>query len=161
MIIRSPDGNQLLCLTRENSRTYNALMTVSNDEGDTWAEMLELPGSLTGDRHVARYAPDGRLVVTFRDTTHETSTKGDFVAWIGMYEDIVNLREGQYRVRLLKNYGAPGDTGYAGLEVLPDGTLVSTTYCVLKKGQQPVVVSVRFKMEEVDAKAKLLDKDTS
>ena len=84
---------------------------------------------------------------------HDSPTKGDFVAWVGTYDDIVNLREGQYRVRLLDNHGRPGDTGYAGLEVLPNGTFVSTTYCVLEKGQQPLVVSVRFSLDEIDRAA--------
>jgi len=115
--------------------------------------MTELPGSLTGDRHIAHYVPDGRIVVTFRDTTHISPTRGDFVAWVGTYNDIVNGQEGQYRVRLLDNKSGPGDTGYAGLELLPNGTLVSTTYCVLKQGEKPLVVSVRFNMEEIDAKS--------
>ena len=125
----------------------------SDDEGETWPEMQELPWELTGDRHIARYAPDGRLVVTFRDRARGSSTHGDFVAWVGAYDDIEAGRPGQYRVRLLKNYGRPGDTGYAGLEVLPDGTMVSTTYCVLQPGQQPLVVSVRFTMQDIDAAA--------
>ena len=152
-LIRSPDGQQILCLMRENSRTYNALMMVSHDEGETWSEMVELPGTLTGDRHIARYAPDGRMVVTFRDTVPESPTYADFVAWVGTYDDILHGREGQYRVRLLDNKSKPGDTGYAGLELLPDGTFVSTTYCVLEEGEMPLVVSVRFKLEEIDAKA--------
>jgi len=32
-LIRSPDGKQLLCLMRENSRRLNSLMMVSDDEG--------------------------------------------------------------------------------------------------------------------------------
>ena len=32
-----------------------------------------------------KYAPDGRLFITFRDTTHESPTKGDWVAWVGRY----------------------------------------------------------------------------
>ena len=86
----------------------------SDDEGESWSEMQELPWELTGDRHIARYAPDGRMVVTFRDTARGSSTYGDFVAWVGSYEDIEAGRPGQYRVRLLKNHGRPGDTGYAG-----------------------------------------------
>ena len=69
--------------------------------------------------------------------------------WVGTYEDVLEGREGEYRVRLLKNYGRPGDTGYAGLELLPDGAFVSTTYCVLAEGEQPLVVSVGFRMEEI------------
>ncbi len=149
-IVRSPDGNELACLMRENSRRYNSMISFSRDEGRTWTHPVELPGALTGDRHVARYAPDGRLVIVFRDMAHETPTKGDFVGWIGTYADLRNRREGQYRVRLVDNQGSPFDTGYAGLELLPDGTFVATTYAVTQKGEMPLILSVRFKMEELD-----------
>ncbi len=149
-VIRSPDGDQLLMLLRENSRRLNSFYCVSNDEGETWSEPKQLPGALTGDRHVLRYAKDGRLVVTFRDRTHDTPTHGDFVAWVGTYEDILQGREGQYRVRLLDNKKG-ADTGYAGLEVLPNGTFVATTYCHLYEGKPPLIASVRFKLRELDA----------
>ncbi len=152
-LIHSPDGGQILCLARENSRRYNSLWMASSYEGETWTEMRELPWELTGDRHVARYAPDGRLVVTFRDMAPGSSTYGDFVAWVGSYDDVAAGRLGQYRVRLLQNHGRPGDTGYAGLDVLPDGTMVSTTYCAIEPGQQPLVVSLRFTLEEIDEAA--------
>jgi len=151
--IRSPDGRQILSLMRENSRRLNSLMIVSDDEGETWSEPAELPGSLTGDRHMPRYAHDGRLVVTFRDMAHISPNRGDFVAWVGTYEDIITGREGQYRVRLLQQHGAFGDCGYAGLELLPDGTFVATTYVVHKPGEKNSVISVRFTLEELDAKA--------
>jgi hypothetical protein len=150
--VRSPDGSQLALLLRENSRQYNSMVVFSDDEGKTWTEPVELPASLTGDRHVSRYAPDGRLVVVFRDTTHVSPTKGDFVAWVGTYDDIVHGREGQYRVCLLDNRKG-ADTGYAGLELLPDGTFVATTYCHLEEDKPPLVASVRFKLKEIDAKA--------
>jgi hypothetical protein len=153
--VRSPDGRQLAILLRENSRKLNSFVSFSNDEGKTWSKPKPVPGALTGDRHVARYAPDGRLVIVFRDMTHESPTKGDFVAWVGTYDDIVKGRQGQYRVRLLDNKSGPGDTGYAGLELLPDGTFVTTTYCVLKTGEKPLVVCVRFKMQDIDAIAAL------
>ena len=154
-VIRSPDGKQLLALLRENSRRYNSLMMVSNDEGETWSEMRELPASLTGDRHLARYAPDGRIVCPFRDVAIDSPTKGDFCAWVGTYDDIVNGREGQYRVRLLDS-PVKGDLGYPGLELLPDGTFAATTYAVVGKGEKQSVVSVRFKMDDLDEKAKAL-----
>jgi len=150
--IRSPDGKQLALLLRENSRKHNSFVVFSNDEGETWSDPVELPGALTGDRHVGRYAPDGRLVVVFRDTTHESPTKGDFVAWVGTYQDIVEGREGQYRVRLLDNKKG-ADCGYPGLELLPDGTFIATTYGHWVEGEPPFIVSVRFKLEEIDAKA--------
>ena len=153
--IRSPNGKQIALLLRENSRKYNSFVVFSNDEGRTWSEPVELPGALTGDRHTGRYAPDGRLFITFRDTTHESPTKGDWVGWIGKYEDIVNSQEGQYRVRLMDNHKA-ADCAYPGLELLPDGTFVTTTYGHWIEGESPFIVSVRFKLEEIDAKARLM-----
>src|SRR5690606_36161398 len=75
--IRSPDGKQLAVLLRENSRKLNSFVIFSSDEGETWSEPVQAPGSLTGDRHTGKYAPDGRLVITFRDTTRKSPTKGD------------------------------------------------------------------------------------
>ncbi|NLE39410.1 MAG: hypothetical protein GX621_15420 [Pirellulaceae bacterium] len=150
--IRSPDGKQLAVLLRENRRLRNSHVIFSNDEGKTWTEPRELPGALTGDRHTAKYAPDSRLFVSFRDTTLDSPTKGDWVGWVGTYDDIVKGREGQYRVRLMDNRNGR-DCAYPGVEVLPDGTFVVTTYGHWVKGESPFIVSVRFTMDELDAKA--------
>lgn len=149
-LIRSPDGKQLAMLLRENSRQFNSMLTISNDEGRTWSEPVELPGALTGDRHQAAYAPDGRLFISFRDMAHESPTRGDWVGWVGTYEDIVAGREGQYRVRLKDNKKG-NDTAYPGVEVLPDGTFVVTTYGHWTEGEQPYILSVRFTLDELDA----------
>lgn len=151
-MVRSPDGNQLAVLFRENARKHNSFAIFSDDEGETWTEPRELPGALTGDRHTCRYVPDGRLVISFRDTTHESPTKGDWVAWVGTYEDIVEGREGQYRIRLMDNHRG-ADCAYPGVEVLPDGTVVTTTYGHWTPGESPYIVSVRLKLEEIDAMA--------
>ncbi|MEQ1631210.1 MAG: M60 family metallopeptidase, partial [Planctomycetota bacterium] len=45
------------------------------------------------------------------------------------------------------------DCGYPGLEVLPDGTFVATTYGHWEKGKEPFVVSTRFTIAELDAMA--------
>jgi hypothetical protein len=146
-LVRSPDGSQLAVLLRENRRTLNAFLILSDDEGCSWSEPVELPGALTGDRHVGKYAPDGRLVISFRDTTHESPTQGDWVAWVGTYDDLVNGREGQVRIRLMDNHH-DWDCAYPALELLPDGTFVATTYGHWTPGQAPYIVSVRFKLEE-------------
>ncbi len=148
-ILRSPDGNQLAVLLREESRTRNGHAMFSNDEARTWTQPCELPGALTGDRHTGKYAPDGRLFISFRDMTHNSPTRGDWVGWVGRYEDIVQGREGQYRVRLMRNYQGV-DCAYPGVEVLPDGTFVVTTYGHWIQGESPCIVSVRFTLQELD-----------
>lgn len=150
--VRSPDGGTLALLLRENSRQHNSFVIFSTDEGRTWSEPRELPAALTGDRHTGRYAPDGRLLVSFRDTTRESATRGDWVAWVGTWEDIVLGREGQYRVRLMDNRQG-FDCAYPGVEVLPDGTFVTTTYGHWTEGEAPYIVSVRLRLEELDARA--------
>ena len=73
-IIRSPDGKQLAALLRENSRRRNSFVIFSNDEGKTWSAPRELPAALTGDRHTGKYAPDGRLFISFRDMPARMTT---------------------------------------------------------------------------------------
>ncbi len=150
-VVRSPDGKQIAVLLRENSRKYNSFVIFSDDEGLTWSEPRELPAALTGDRHVGKYAPDGRLFVSFRDTTHVSPTKGDWVGWVGTYDDIVQGKEGQYRVRIMDNTKG-ADCTYPGVELLPDGAFVTTTYGHWTEGEPAYVVSVRFKLQELDQK---------
>lgn len=148
-LVRSPNGKQLLCLIRENVK-HVALGMVGDDEGQTWSEAKPLPEGLFGDRHMARYAADGRLVVCFRDTGKASPTKTHFVAWVGRYEDILAGRDGQYRIKLLHSFKG-GDCGYPGLELLPDGTFVATTYIKYREGEEKnSVVSTRFKLAETD-----------
>jgi hypothetical protein len=78
-------------------------------------------------------------------------TRGDWVAWVGTYQDIKQGREGQYRVRLMKNH-READCAYPGVEVLPDGTIVATTYGHWTQGEEPYIVSVRLKLSELDAR---------
>ena len=155
-IIRSPDGKQLCVLLRENARRRNSFVIFSNDEGENWTNPRELPASLTGDRHTGRYSKDGRLFISFRDRTHDTPTFGDWVAWVGTYSDILNGREGQYRVRLMDNHRS-ADCAYPPVEILPDDTIVTTTYGHWTKGESPYIVSVRLKLSELDAMAERKD----
>ncbi|NUL82648.1 MAG: exo-alpha-sialidase [Armatimonadetes bacterium] len=149
--VRSPDGKRLAVLLRENRRVKRSHVMFSSDEGKTWSVPRELPLELTGDRHTAKYAPDGRLVVSFRDMASGSPTWGDWVVWVGTFEDIEQGRPGQYRVRLMDNLKG-SDCAYPGVEALPDGTFVCATYGHWAEGEQPYIVSVRFKLQEFDQK---------
>jgi hypothetical protein len=147
--IRSPDGKQIAVLLRENTRKFHSHIIFSDDEGKTWTEPKELPLSLTGDRHTGKYAPDGRIFFTFRDMAPKSPTQGDWVGWVGTYDDLKSQKPGQYRVRILDNTKG-FDSSYPGLELLPDGTFVTTTYGHWTKNQPPYIMSVRFKLSELD-----------
>ena len=99
---------------------------------------------------MVRYLPDGRIISVFRDMAPNSPTKGHFVAWVGTYRDATDGLSGQYRVKLLHSYAGP-DCGYPGLELLPDGTIVATTYIKYHPGEEKhSVVSVRFTIKELD-----------
>jgi hypothetical protein len=146
--VRSPDGKEIALLLRENRRVRNSHLMVSTDEGESWGAPRELPAALTGDRHAAKYLKDGRLFVSFRDMAPSSPTKGDWIAWVGTYGDLVRGREGQLRIRLMDNLEG-GDCAYPGVEVLPDGTVVTTTYGHWTAGEQPYIVAVRLKPDDI------------
>jgi len=149
--VRSPDGTEIALLLRENRRAKRSHVMFSQDEGRNWTPPQELPASLCGDRHVARYGSDGRLFVSFRDTAKDSTTAGDWIGWVGRYEDLKAETEaaGTFRVRLGDNHQA-WDCAYPGVEALPDGTFVVTTYGHWEAGQPPFVVCRRFSLSELD-----------
>ena len=150
-VFRSPDNNELCCLMRENTHTGNSLMMFSRDEGNSWTDPVDTPWGLSGDRHMGVYTKDGRLVIAFRDRAPESPTRGHFVAWVGTYKDILNNKPGEYRVKLLHSY-AGTDCGYPGMELLPDGTIIATTYIKYRDdSRKHSVVSTRFNIWETDA----------
>lgn len=151
-VFRSPDGGELCCLMRENTHKGRSLIMYSQDEGETWSEPVDTSWGLTGDRHMGVQLPDGRWVIAFRDQAINSPTKGHFVAWVGTYDEIKNGTPGDYRVKLLHSYAKrTGDCGYPGINVLPDGTIVATTYIKYDDGpEKHSVVSTRFTIAELD-----------
>ena len=154
--VSSDDGRQWAVLLRENRRLKNSHVIFSDDQGATWTEPRELPESLTGDRHTGVRTSDGRLFISFRDMAKSSPTRGDWVAWVGTYQDIVQGKEGQYRIRLMKNHKGT-DCAYPGVERLPDDTIVATTYGHWTAGESPYIVSIRLRLQELDAMGRELD----
>lgn len=153
-VVRSPDGKQLALLARENSRTYNSQIMFSDNEGATWTEPRPMPQELNGDRHAIVYLPDGRLYISFRDQQpkgQNSPTYGDWVAWVGTYQDLVNGRPGQYRIRLKDNKPDDNsDCAYPAITVFPSGELLNITYGHWIANEEPYELAVRFSIEMTD-----------
>ena len=142
-MFRSPDGKRIVGLARSQSHNNPATLIYSDDEGETWSRPMDLPGTLAGERHKAMYDPvSGRLVITFREILYDKNGNnqfdgaddwvcGDWGAWVGTYEQLMNQEEGDYRLRLSEDWANnrySGDTGYTGMAVLEDGTFILNTY---------------------------------
>lgn len=142
-MFRSPDGSRIVGLARSQSHNNPATLIYSDDEGQTWSKPMDLPGSLAGERHKAHYDPvSGRLVITFREIKYDLNADGQFggnddwtcgewVAWVGSYDQLMNQENGDYKITLCEdwaNNAKSGDTGYAGFVVLDDGTLIMDSY---------------------------------
>lgn len=152
-LVRSPDGKEWAVLLRENRRRENSHILFSRDEGRTWTSPRPMTGDLTGDRHTAVATPDGRLFISFRDMA-DSATRGDWVAWVGRYQDLVENRPGEYRIRLMDNQKGT-DCAYPGVEILADETIVTTTYGHWVEGEDPYIMSVRLRLSETDKLLKL------
>ncbi len=141
-MFRSPDGKRIVALVRSQSHQHLSTMIYSDDEGETWSKPVELPGSLAGERHKAFYDPiSGKLLVVFREIKYDINkdgiiTSGDWMCgdwgmWVGTYEQLMNLEDGEYSVTLAKDWTQStysGDTGYSGVVVLEDGTIILDSY---------------------------------
>lgn len=177
-IIRSPDGNELAALFRVNAKNSYSFVSFSTDEGVTWSEPQTMSQELTGERHKAEYDPaTGKLIITMRNIHHPEVPNGKdpdddwqsrgWVAWIGDYEDLKHGADGKgdMLVKLAHTYGTSGteitefanaDTGYAGLVVLADGTVVTTSYGTFSPvgselGGKTYVMTKQFKIADLAA----------
>lgn len=183
-MFRSPDGKRIVGLARSQSHNNPATLIYSEDEGETWSRPMDLPGSLAGERHKAVYDPvSGRLLITFREINYDLNGNGkfdggndwkagDWAAWVGTYEDLMEQNEGQYRILIDEdwaNNAKSGDTGYAGIVVQPDGTFIMDSYGHWDKAfseswQGGVTTDLcyirqaKFKLSDMDKAAGIADK---
>jgi len=163
-VIRSPKDNTIALLFRENSRKYPSQIMFSHNEAKTWSSPKPLPHELVGDRHTAVYLPDGRLYISFRDNQPRESTsnfefdwvksaysptQGDWIAWVGTFQDLVDGTSGQYRIRL-KDNKTDGDSAYPTITVFPDGEILNITYGHWEVDQNPYEIAVRFNIALTD-----------
>ena len=151
---KSPNGNEIAVLLRDNSRLYNSFVIVSGDGGKTWSEPREVCASLTGDRHMATYLDDGRLFISLRDKKKNSDLENNWVAWVGRYEDAVSGNVGDCRIFLKQHHftdteQAPADCAYSCVEKLFDGTVFVATYGRWEKGSEHYILGIHLSKEEL------------
>ncbi len=179
-IIRSDGGkgDELCLIGRSNSKKRNAIISFSQDEGLTWSEPKEVPDSLNGERHKVVYTNDGRLFITFRSIVRGETSKDwiseGWIAWVGTYDDLKNGNAGQYTIKIAHTYlqgntqiqySANGDTGYCGNVLLPDGTIVTSSYGCFSCEKftsdnsefKTSICSKRINLADIDALVALLE----
>lgn len=138
-LIRSPDHTTIAALFRNqahnNSGSYIAF---SNDEGQTWSDLKQMPSVLDGERHQGAYFKDGRLIILFREmilrgVNNSQWYCGELGAWVGTFLDLQKGGIGQYLICLKRDYtpnAKSGDCGYSTLDLLPDGSMFMSSYGV-------------------------------
>jgi len=180
-VIRSDAGlgDELCLIARSNGKSgkknYNSMIMFSGDEGKTWSEPKPVLAPLNGERHKAVYVGD-RLFITFRSIERDPvlvkqyKEKGrnwysqGWVAWVGSYSDLKQGQAGEYRIKLAHTYlpkqaspapVANADTGYSGVVVLEDGTIVCCSYGTFgnktsKGAYKTYIAGKRIKLEDLD-----------
>lgn len=176
-VIRSDagEGDQLCLLARSNganrSKELNSFISISNDEGKTWSEPKFVPAAVNGERHKAEWIKDAngndRLFITFRSINKDIKKMAQssevigsgngkwysegWIAWVGTYDDLINLKEGQYRIKLAHTYlpgqtksemNANGDCGYSGNIVFDDGyKIMTSTYGMFSSKRDKTIIA--------------------
>lgn len=144
----SPDRSTLAVLLRENRRRNFSQIMFTKNGGKSWTSPRAVSLELTGDRHTVKRLPDGRYFITYRDMAMGSPYWGDWVAWIGTWDDIVLGRSGQFKLRLKDNKDG-SDCAYPGLEILPDGSIFAATYGHWESGKEPYILSIRFSSADI------------
>ena len=153
--IKSPDGREIAVFSRDHSRSGNSLVIVSRDGGETWSEPREVCASLTGDRHMATYLEDGRLLISLRDHKKHSDLENNWVAWVGSYEQAISGTPGDCRIFLKRHHftdteSVPWDCAYPCVEKLEDGTVFLATYGRWEKNQAHYIMSIRLSKDELE-----------
>lgn len=144
LVIRNPEGNELMMLMRANNKNSKSMYSVSRDEGITWSEPKVTSLDLTGERHKAVCLDDNKIMITMRKIDYYNGkikksnfySRG-FCAWIGNYDDIKSEQNGLGDlIKIEHTYKdvdeitaiADADTGYAGIIKTSQGNVIVVSY---------------------------------
>ena len=173
-IIRNPDTDTLILISRAEKRVTRSLIAFSDDEGDSWYGLKELPYELSGDRHKAEYdATTGKVLISFRQmipvkrsaVSAYNRISGGWYAWVGTFADLMSYAnddasddsKGEYLIELgktdyfAKPYKAVIDNGYSGV-VCVNGTFNVVGYGSFDPaGVTRYIISRTFTLADIEA----------
>ena len=139
------DNDTLVAFLRENSMLgYDCMKTISNDNGETWGEVINFP--LPGcHRPVARYLNDGQIFITHRFVQGGKGWLGTWTQnFFGAFTDTASVlaetrNEAWTRIFPIDfDRSSKSDLGYSGHVQFPDGEIYVVNYIVddaVDKGQ--------------------------
>ena len=162
-IIRAPDDT-LVMLTRNEARGgHTSMISISQDEGQTWSEPKYLPSYLSGDRFQAAIDDStGKLLLSFRQivpygqnalSLDKFMTKG-WVLWVGNLADLIDYANGQFtgdilgEKLILLGADSSGDCGYSGV-VASNGTVTAVSYGYFDTSGNPIIRAVNFEYMDI------------
>lgn len=173
-IIRNPENDALILISRAEKRVSRSLIAFSYDEGETWEGLKELPYELCGDRHKAEYdETTGKVLISFRQmipvkrsaVSIYNRISGGWYAWVGTFDDLMSYAnddasddsKGEYLIELgktdyfAKPYQAVIDNGYSGV-VCVDGTFNVVGYGSFDSaGTTRYIISRTFTLAQIEA----------
>lgn len=141
-LFRSPDEEYIWALGRTQSHLYPSVKFYSEDEGISWSQPEFVVGALNGERHKVIYSRElQKYIITFREIKLDVNQStiieeddwlaGDWLAWVGTYEDFQNNQPGVCQLLLSKDWTPTvkaGDTGYAGIVELSNDKILTISY---------------------------------
>jgi hypothetical protein len=90
------------------------------------------------------------LVIVY-GSRNDSIYPNEVVAWVGESQNLVSGNDDFLLLRLTANKGT--DFGYSGLEVLPDGTCIVTSYGSWdNENQRPYIISLKFNPLKINYK---------
>lgn len=141
-LFRSPNEEYILALGRSQSHRHPSVKFYSKDEGHSWSQPKFVVGALNGERHKVIFNKSlQKYVITFREIILDINQSsiieendwlaGDWLAWIGTYDDLRENKPGLCQMLLSEDWTPSvksGDTGYAGIAELSNGSINVVSY---------------------------------
>ncbi len=124
------NGTIAVFIREDSQRGYNGFISFSNDKGETFANLQELP-IMGMHRPTVGFLSDGRILLSYREHIAAGELYPDLKMCIFEEEDLFRLDELELKKYLIdSDRSSKADQGYSAWLQLPDNTLLMANYIV-------------------------------